>query len=264
MSPFPPKPEKKSPFPDPSLPQAGESSREALINLWIDRLMFPVIYALAFVFAAVNEWVSYWLNRPPSPWLYTIIAILCVGFTAWRFFRLRPAIEAMALGIRGERIVGRMLEDLRRDDYRVFHDLPGEGDGGKFNVDHLIVGPAGVFVIETKTISKPGRGKPVVTFDGERVLVNGQTPDRDPVAQSQALAAYVRTLLRKNTGREIEVRAVILYPKWWVEGPRERARIWVLNPEQLAPILRREARRLSREDIALFSNAVEVAIRQMA
>ena len=44
-----------------------------------------------------------------------------------------------------------MLEDLRAQGYAVFHDIPGDG----FNVDHALIGPAGIFAIETKTRAKP-------------------------------------------------------------------------------------------------------------
>jgi len=56
------------------------------------------------------------------------------------------------------------------------------GDG--FNVDHVLIGPAGVFTVETKTHSKP-RGDARVVFDGEAIQVAGMEPDRDPVVQAR-------------------------------------------------------------------------------
>jgi hypothetical protein len=60
----------------------------------------------------------------------------------------------LRLGLEGERTVGHALEELRVYGYQVFHDIPGN----KFNIDHVIAGPAGIFTIETKTRSKPGDG----------------------------------------------------------------------------------------------------------
>jgi len=49
--------------------------------------------------------------------------------------------------------MARMLEQMRELGYTAFHDIPGDG----FNVDHALIGPGGVFAIETKAISKrPG------------------------------------------------------------------------------------------------------------
>jgi hypothetical protein len=50
-------------------------------------------------------------------------------------------------GAKGEQRVGWELEDLGPQ-YHVFHDMSHEHLGG--NIDHLVVGPTGVFAIETK------------------------------------------------------------------------------------------------------------------
>lgn len=94
-------------------------------------------------------------------------------------------MAALRLGMEGEKYVGQSLEALRRQECQGFHDLLGDG----FNIDHVVVAPQGVFVIETKTRSKPARGPVTIDFDGERVLVNGFAPDRDPVPKFAARLA---------------------------------------------------------------------------
>jgi hypothetical protein len=47
----------------------------------------------------------------------------------------------------GEEAVGRLLAQLREDGFHSIHDI----DTGHGNIDHVVVGPTGVFVIETKT-----------------------------------------------------------------------------------------------------------------
>lgn len=92
----------------------------------------------------------------------------------------------------GELPVGQLLERLRAKGYEVFHDIEGDG----FNVDHVLIGRGGVFVIETKTISKRNDiRRNEVRYDGQSVLVNGFTPDRDPIAQVGANARWVHKLL---------------------------------------------------------------------
>jgi hypothetical protein len=58
-----------------------------------------------------------------------------------------PSADRWARGAHAESIVGYVLEKLRRLGFEVVHDIlqPGEG-----NVDHLVSGPSGVFMIETK------------------------------------------------------------------------------------------------------------------
>ena len=53
-------------------------------------------------------------------------------------------------GIKGEAIVAEYLNELPKD-YFIFNDVKFPGSWG--NLDHIIVGPNGVFVIETKNLS---------------------------------------------------------------------------------------------------------------
>ena len=54
-------------------------------------------------------------------------------------------MRRLKLGLLGERAVGEQLSSLAGVGYHVFHDVPGDGD---WNVDHVVVGLAGVFAIE--------------------------------------------------------------------------------------------------------------------
>jgi hypothetical protein len=249
-SPFKPPSEKRSPFPDPSLPQAGESLGDAAMNLWLDKFFFYFLAALMFGAVAITEWMSRLLNSRVSPWVWTVPAVAAGVMATWRWFWIKPQMDALRQGIRGERAVGRMLEDFRRLGYEVFHDIPGDG----FNIDHALIGPGGVFAIETKTISKRPGPEVKVDYDGTRVLIDGHAPDRDPVAQAAAGADYLRDLLKGMTDRDVPVRAVVLFPKWFITKQPPGCRVWVLNEKALLGFLKNEPRKLSPEDVALFAN----------
>jgi Nuclease-related domain len=68
-------------------------------------------------------------------------------------------------GARGEEAVARELEPLAARGYRIIHDV----DKGYGNIDHIVVGPTGVFVLETKAWR--GRVYPAV---GGRLMRNGR------------------------------------------------------------------------------------------
>jgi hypothetical protein len=55
------------------------------------------------------------------------------------------------LGYEGEVATGQELNQLMLHGYHVYHDFVAD----KFNIDHLVVGPAGVFAVETKARAKP-------------------------------------------------------------------------------------------------------------
>jgi len=64
-----------------------------------------------------------------------------------------PRVERWSQGARGEEDVGRALEALG-DGWAVFHDI----DTGRGNIDHVVIGPAGLFTVETKSRSSESSG----------------------------------------------------------------------------------------------------------
>ncbi|MCC7359000.1 MAG: NERD domain-containing protein [Anaerolineales bacterium] len=176
--------------------------------------------------------------------------MIIIVYELLAFQRKRRRYRALQLGLEGEKVVGQALEDLRADGRRVYHDLVGKN----FNVDHVIVSPKGVFVIETKTYSKPARGETKVKFDGERILVNGVEPDRNPITQVRAEVNWVRKLLLESIGREFPMRGVVVLPGWYVEkNPKTPDGVWVLNPKALASFIQHEPTVLKPEDVALVA-----------
>ena len=147
--------------------------------------------------------------------------------------------------------MGEFLERLRESGFKVFHDIPGP----QFNIDHVVIGPKGVFTIETKTWSKPARGQPRITFDGESLKAAGFDPDRDPIVQGRAQARWLNQLLAESTGRKVPVRPVIVFPGWFIEGPprEKKSEVWVLEPKLLPAYLDHEPEVLAPEDVSLLA-----------
>ena len=192
------------------------------------------------VLVAVLEWWRYYHPVAPSPRVYSCGASLVIVYALFRVYRSLPRVRALKLGRDGEKAVGQFLEGLRERGYRVFHDIID----GEFNIDHVLIGPAGIFTIETKTYSKPRRDARVV-FDGERILIDGLKPARD---------LTLRRTLAESTGRQFAVKSVIVFPGWYVEysGQNNKA-LWVLEPKMLPTFLDHESLMLSTEDIHLAS-----------
>jgi Nuclease-related domain len=87
------------------------------------------------------------------PGVPRLIASLVVAMAAgWRL-RFHASAEASAWrqGARGERRTARRLRRLERRGYVAFHDLAMPGS--RANIDHLLLGPTGVFVIDSKQYS---------------------------------------------------------------------------------------------------------------
>jgi hypothetical protein len=221
-------------------------------DLLYDRLLAPLMGAIFLCALAALEWWRWATSAPPQPVVVSVMAGIAVLFVIRRFLTVRRELKTLRLGLEGEKSVAQYLEANRDVGWRLLHDLPGDG----FNVDHVLVTPRGVYAIETKTISKPERGDAKVVFDGEKVFVNGMTPDRDPVAQARAARDWIRSVLQETTGRHFPVRAVILYPGWFVTRTDSRARsdTWVLNEKALRGFIEHEPTVIKPEDVALVAS----------
>jgi Nuclease-related domain len=99
--------------------------------------------------------------------------------------------------------------------YQVFHDIPFTD----WNIDHVAVGPRGVFAIETKTRRKPPLKKDQkheVIFDGERLIWLNKWTEVKPVAQARSNAKSLGKWLEKAAGERVEVIPVLAIPGWWL------------------------------------------------
>ena len=253
----------RSPIKDKPLRLPGQSLREERAELIQDKLELPLLLAVFFLVLAGWEWVGEYRHIPRSPWVVTVAAGFAILFAVWRFFRVRQRLRNLRQGEEGERAVGQFLERLRETGYQVFHDVISYNA----NIDHVLIGTAGVFTIETKTWSKPTRGDARISFDGERVLAGGNEPDRNPVVQARAQASWLKQQLEESTGRKLDVFPVVLFPGWFVEpvprAPPGVRHVWLLEPKALPAFLAQEPARLTPEDAKLVAFHLSRFIRNL-
>ena len=123
--------------------------------------------------------------------------------------RLRGQLRA---GLRGQRFLVKVLDCLDDSYYLVNNlKLPGRAD----DVDHLVVGPNGLFALETKH----HRGR-IFWRDGQwyqsKMSRNGRLqpdePMRDPVAQLKRNVDYMRSCINA-TNHDLSQRTGL-----WIEG----------------------------------------------
>jgi hypothetical protein len=84
-----------------------------------------------------------------APRLGLVLGGLAAMAAGWGLrFRPSPDASAWQRGAAGERRTARLLDPLARHGWAVLHDLAIPGS--QANLDHLVIGPGGVFVIDTK------------------------------------------------------------------------------------------------------------------
>ena len=174
----------RSPLKDKPLRQPGQSLDEARRNLISAKLDPWAAVAAMMVILAGLEWWRSIKQIPFSPVLFSLAALVTVAILALRIVSLRPKLKALRQGSDGEKAVGEFLERLRGNGYQVFHDIIAKG----FNIDHVLIGPTGIYALETKTLSKPIGRDARITFDAGRVLKGGIELDRNPATQARAQA----------------------------------------------------------------------------
>jgi len=241
--------DRRSPLKQQPLRVPGESLAEERNRILYDRVLPYVMLAIFVILYAGLQWWELFTKSPPQPGVATFFAVCAVAYATYRTLKVRPQLRALRLGMDGEKAVGQLLDAHNGADWHVFHDIPGRG----FNVDHVLVSPQGVYAIETKTFSKPTKGQAVVAYDGEKVVVGGFEPDRNPVVQARAVRDWIGDLLFEATGMRYPVRGVVIFPGWWVESPKGRSRpdVWVLNEKAFIKFVENEPTMVKKEDVAL-------------
>ncbi|MDT3446621.1 MULTISPECIES: nuclease-related domain-containing protein [unclassified Pseudofrankia] len=134
------------------------------------------------------------------------VALVVLAAATVRFYRVPPEIEAWRQDAGAERHTARVLDRLTRAGYTVLHDRSTAESAG--NIDHLIIGPSGVWVVETDAHRGPVRensagvwvGKAplrarlgLVAWTGERVsaALLAELPDGWQL-QAQTVLAFAR------------------------------------------------------------------------
>ena len=213
---------------DPTGRTAGQYARAT-----VRRLRMRTLVTLG-VLAVATALLGRTFGLHSAAFLVSEIALLASMFVISRY--VLPLVERRDRGATGEEQVGGLLDPMSERGWRVIHDA----SLGRGNVDHILIGPAGIFTIETK--SHPG---PV------RVArVHGAT-----LSQAQAQ----RRAIERVTG--IDVEPLIVFSRAWVDRPLSRRKgVRVLPARMLVGYLGRLRAKLSPEEIERAHELVAQAL----
>jgi Nuclease-related domain len=85
-----------------------------------------------------------------SPLWGGVVLLFDVVVVASALFATPNSIAAWHTGTQGELRTGRLLEPLEAEGFRILHDR--QIPGSRANIDHIVIGPPGIFVVETKSL----------------------------------------------------------------------------------------------------------------
>ena len=139
----------------------------------------------------------------------------------------------------GEILVSQLLHREKEKDWSILDDI----QMGKYNIDHIIIAPQGVFCIETKARrNKKNEMEPVV-YDGAVLMINGFSDRRAGIlGQVRRTRGNLREYLLHTTRHEVPVRSVLVFPGSSVVNTvqnKSEDDLWVMNPQQLPALIRK-------------------------
>ena len=162
------------------------------------------------------------------------LALLVTMFAVSRY--VLPLVDRHDRGATGEEHVGGLLDELAEEGWHVIHDA----SFGYGNVDHIALGKAGLFTIETK--SRQGEVR-VRSIHGA-VLRQ---------AQEQ------RETLERITGERAD--ALVVFSRAWVDKPMARRRGVRITPARmLLAYLRRHSGTLTEEQVQRAHERIVAAL----
>ncbi|MES1924838.1 nuclease-related domain-containing protein [Salinisphaera sp. T31B1] len=221
-----------------------------------------------FITLATALGIPYFRNEPVSDFLVALAIITVLAASIYSGFRLRRIfreLQAYRLGWEGEVATAEELNKLMRDGFEVFHDLPC----GRFNIDHVVIGPTGVFAVETKARSKQKRSDTAendytARFDGRTINFAGWQ-DRKCLEQAKRQAQWLSEWLSSATGEPTVATPAIAIPGWKVDRVKgsNQQPVRVFTPREAKSLVRTPtAQPLDHAAIKRITHQIEQKCRQ--
>ena len=221
----------------------GESSTRKFRELRRERMRkeWRDVVGIAAIAVASGAWAI--LGHGFTQLLAAMVFGAAISFSA---FAWALGFDAHSLrwvwGAAGEEWTAEELERLGPE-WRVFHDLPN----GRSNLDHVVVGPAGVFLVDSKNLSEPARVDESGLRAG-RLRYGGAGARRAAVQLKEEIEA---------SGRSVWVQSVLCV---WGElegGTAEHDRVLYVPGPVLCETLSSRPSRMSPAEVESVAAAVD-------
>lgn len=170
----------------------------------------------------------YLLTRGHLFWSVVVAGVYVVSINSLEEagLKLKKSITDADTGAKAEQTVAEALNELP-DDYFVFHDLEFPG----FNIDHVVLGPNGIFLVETK--SQQGN----ITQENDVLLRNGRKFFKDFLKQCWSQAYSLRDHLNAERLHGLSIKPILCFSRGFVEIRGPVRGVAVLNVGYLRPYI---------------------------
>ncbi len=162
--------------------------------------LFPITLASGYLLRALLPVPD--MSKPVVGLLFLSLAGVLAWFALFKGRRLGMYLK----GAKGEEIVAQELAFLPAD-YTVLHGVNLEGRAllSRGDCDHVVIGPTGVFLVETKNWNCQ------ITVAEGKVLCDGHEPPRQPLDQAKRLASELQRRFTQTLAAAPVVRPVVCF-----------------------------------------------------
>lgn len=232
---------------------AGRSARYRYRRAGLRRLLIRVATAaLALACAAA---AIYWAGIYGLSGVHRVVeevlacCAVALGVISWWGPFGRWEMLRWRRGAIGEESTGMILDALASRRWKVWHDLAVPGS--RANIDHLVVGPTGVWLLDTKTTTGAVKAR------WGKVRIAGRHLDVSSTAwEAEVVAVELSRELGWPGGLEV-TPLVVLHGLGRRRMTARSAGIAVVAPEALERTLKAGRRTLTRRDVADVASGVE-------
>ena len=210
----------------------GEQARlksESLMESANDRLMIAMLTGPIVLAGWALQRIDKRLLRFGPAEIVLLLIVVAVGcWAAWSAGTKLRARRNYLDGIAAERATAQALTPLISKGCAIYHDIPA----GNFNLDHVVVGPDAVFMVETKSRRKPAArnvANAKATFDGKMIAFPGWR-ETEMLDQARAQTRWLGDYLYRKTGERVSVKPVLALPGWFVTCSVPSPDMHVINP----------------------------------
>ena len=196
----------------------GQALRDALSQAGLDAAEYAAL-GLFLLPLAASGYAAWWASTGSMPerdatLLLAVVAVALQVWVLWRLWDVLRHARRLRYGYEAELVAGQELNGLGGLGYHVFHDVPLGGRAAK--VDHVLVGPAGVFAVETEARARRDtHAEREVTYDGASLCFARQR-ETEPLEKAIACAGRMKEWLSAEVGEPLPVQPVVVLPGWRV------------------------------------------------
>jgi hypothetical protein len=180
--------------------------------IFLGLAILPLVFAVyaAFLLHGALRWGVVGASIISGPWLVAMIALLLSG------------AAPQLMGLQAEAWTAQEFRILRRKDWRLINGLQLRGEA---DIDHIVVGPSGLFVVETKWSAESWP-----TNDGGREFMDAFL--KRTVTRTQKSLSNVNSRFR-TTIADTPTRALCVL--WSADSSPGKEKIWEFDGVTVVP-----------------------------